>query len=459
MSDLSAYELQRLENIKNNEAQLKVLGLDTASGLVNARRTTTAQPIKRRKPDPKPPAEPERKSSRLVGAKAPDFYITSESAKGEITVGGDEKALAEARKAAAKAAATAADPLTKFGLGGMPENEEELLAGEKAAFTALYEAKREKAKELQIEGYKIAQHRSLAEMVRALPTDLESLRICWGWGGSGVRLDKYGELFLGVLAPHVKSVRACHDEARAECEAREAAKPAAADEEDDSHDGDAEAAITAQAAAAKARETQRLRHEARGSREDAMPEKPSDLLAAEKPAFDALVAASHARAEEIGERYVWNIALMRSLCEMVRRVPTSDVELRMCWGFGGKGLRAERHGACLLEALAPHVDSLRDVHGGGMSPRRETEAGGGDDDDEENVPLVLRTKRAKMSVKESVKEEEAQRGGATDDGAVTASRARRLKSSPKADVDTAAPSGRTTRATTANVVGKRKSRI
>ena len=54
--------------------------------------------------------------------------------------------------------------------------------------------------------------------------------------------------------------------------------------------------------------------------------------------------------------------MSRSLCEMVRRLPTSMEELRLCWGFGGAGVRAERHGAFLLDALKPHIAELRAVH-------------------------------------------------------------------------------------------------
>ena len=40
--------------------------------------------------------------------------------------------------------------------------------------------------------------------------------------------------------------------------------------------------------------------------------------------------ATHERAAAIGERWVWNIAMSRSLCEMVRRVPTTIDALREC---------------------------------------------------------------------------------------------------------------------------------
>ena len=65
---------------------------------------------------------------------------------------------------------------------------------------------------------------------------------------------------------------------------------------------------------------------------------------------------------EIGERWIWNIASVRSLCSIVRQLPTTMPALRECWGFGGGGVRAERHGAFLLAALPPHVAALQAVH-------------------------------------------------------------------------------------------------
>jgi hypothetical protein len=54
--------------------------------------------------------------------------------------------------------------------------------------------------------------------------------------------------------------------------------------------------------------------------------------------------------------------MSRSLCEMTRRLPASQPQLRACWGFGGSGVRAERHGDFLLDALRPHLPSLRAAH-------------------------------------------------------------------------------------------------
>ena len=87
------------------------------------------------------------------------------------------------------------------------------------------------------------------------------------------------------------------------------------------------------------------------------------LLPGERPAYDALVAATHVRAEETGQgKFYWNVAPMRSMCEMVRRVPTTKDELMLCRGLGGAGVKVAKHGDCLLEALRPFVEELRELH-------------------------------------------------------------------------------------------------
>ena len=95
----------------------------------------------------------------------------------------------------------AVDPLDVFAAGEMPEGEEDLLEGERAAFAALRAVKNAKARELEVMGYKVCQNRSLCEMVRRVPDSVSALRDCWGFGGSGVRVQKYGAMFLETLAP------------------------------------------------------------------------------------------------------------------------------------------------------------------------------------------------------------------------------------------------------------------
>ena len=396
--ELSAYEHQRAENIRQNQLALAALGLAPGDGIV-PKTKAALPPAKRRKQDhQRPQAQPERKSSRLEGAKAPDYFIASESAKGEITLGGEQR---EGLKVAREQHDAAMDPLSIFGLGGMPEGESELLEGEMPAFEALREVKRQKASELQIEGYKIAQHRSLCELARRLPESIADLRLCWGFGGSGVRVDKYGEMFLGALKPFIEATRAVHQAAKTEYDAKVAAEGSGATGEADTEAtaAVAEAEVAARALASRAREIKAARDGARTGTDvlPSMPEKAVDLTATERRAYDALLAATHVRAEEIGERWVWNIAMVRSLCEMVRRVPTTDTELRLCWGFGGAGVRVERHGAFLLEALRPFVDELNSAQQRGASAAPRTDSD--DDDEEEDTPLsdraaaVTKTKR------------------------------------------------------------------
>ena len=167
--ELSAYELERLDNIRRNKEKLEALGLGT--GIVPNRPTPTI-PVRRPKKDSnRPAAVPSRRSGRLEGVKAANVYIEHEAGgsgtKCLVTFGGDRAALeADKRSAEAAAAEAAMDPLSLFALGAQPEDESDLLEGEKQAWQALYNAKRDKARELQIESYKVAQHRTLCEVSR-----------------------------------------------------------------------------------------------------------------------------------------------------------------------------------------------------------------------------------------------------------------------------------------------------
>jgi hypothetical protein len=332
--ELSAYEIERMANIKRNAAVLDSLGL--VGGLVPHAK------VPRRAPKPKSTTfiPPERRSARNQGVKAPGFYVEHELSRGGIRVGGDSRALEKEReedKERVAEAKKASDPLARFAHDVFPEEEDHLLEGEKYAFRALRDARRATAKELQMEGYKIAHNRSLCEMVRRLPESAAELSECWGFGGSGKRVKDFGELFLGVLAPRVKKLRSVHYAARQAWDVRKAGEK----EEDEKEEA-------GESSGASVLEN--------------MPQSKDDLLEAEASAYETLIAATHARAEAIGEQYVWNIALSRSLCEMVRRCPTNMEALRGCWGFGGAGLKAQKHGAFLLAALKPCIPSIEAAH-------------------------------------------------------------------------------------------------
>jgi len=353
---LSSYEQQRLDNIASNEAQLVALGL---TSILPKQPNSQPRP-KRPKRVSQQTSVPERRSSRVQGTAAPNVYIDTEAPGGAVTIGGDRHALAGQREREAALSAERAalkDPLTRFGFGEPPETEEHLLEGaERKAFAALYKVKRAKAQELKIEGYKIAQHRSLCDVVRANPADAASLSTCWGFGGSGVRLQKYGDMFLAALAPHAAKVSAQQQAERPEAERRAAAARATAEApavvpakrslaaaggEDGAEDDDDAPLSKRQKRAsggggdgggggggggghmngsasdawdkvlASMPEAQ-AEAEAEEDPLAAMPEKVEHLLPAERQAYEALVAATHVRAEALGERWVWSVAMSRA---------------------------------------------------------------------------------------------------------------------------------------------------
>ena len=83
----------------------------------------------------------------------------------------------------------------------------------------------------------------------------------------------------------------------------------------------------------------------------AMPASESELLDAERDAYATLRAAKNTRAGEEGTA-AYHIAQNRSLCELVRRVPTTTEQLQACWGFGGEGIKVARLTPTLALALA-----------------------------------------------------------------------------------------------------------
>ena len=218
---LSQYELDRLDNMRRNASVLADLGLGPGGEARILPPPSANKPAKRKR-DPSrrpPPRDPERRSSRLEGRAAPDYYISGEDARGNVTLGGDDVERAKAwmrsrlfGEAAGGSLMTPFDPMVHFRQGGMPTNPEQLIAGEMKAFNALRLAKSEKAREEGIEGYKVAPLQALCEMVRRTPESADELLECWGFAEK--RVAAYGEYFLHALRKHIPAVRAAHEEAR-----------------------------------------------------------------------------------------------------------------------------------------------------------------------------------------------------------------------------------------------------
>lgn len=167
--------------------------------------------------------------------------------------------------------------------------------------------------------------------------------------------------------------------------------------------------------------------------------------------------------------------MMRSLCEMVRRVPTDDAALRQCWGFGGAGVRAERHGAFLLAALAPHAAGLRALHGAVSEAAPQPQPSPTAAEPSPTIAKVAspaqagsrretgrRTRRAAgegtaAAPGPSVKQEQPQEEATdTEERAAAASVPPRKPKRVRAEE---VPTGRTTRATSASAAGKRMARV
>ena len=221
------------------------------------------------------------------------------------------------------------NPLLDFGIY-MPEEESDLLDGEKPAFRALYTAKRNKAIELQLESYKVAQHRSLCEVVRNKPTTRNELRLCWGFGGSGVRVDKYGDMFLDALRPFLSELCELHTVAAAEAEVMREAE-SAAEATDVSCSG-------------------RLLEMPQIPDLLIMPQIPDDLMDGERSAYESLIAATHARAEEPSRPYPFHTSLHRIL-----PLPTPTHSTPPCIAFHPIQSHTTAYNPIPCHCAAPHL--------------------------------------------------------------------------------------------------------
>ena len=141
---LSAYELERLETIRNNNRVLVDLGLGPAPGAAPTSSTCSRTVAPRR--SKREPAAPGRVSLRLAAAKTPvaeeapngsdveraKVWMKDHHFESEGGATGGIIALEEA----------AHDPLADFRAGYMPESVDDLLEGEVAAYDAVHEAVR-----------------------------------------------------------------------------------------------------------------------------------------------------------------------------------------------------------------------------------------------------------------------------------------------------------------------------
>ena len=121
-STLSAYELQRLENIARNKEVLTSLGLAQAAPI--------APVSKRSKPKARPPTAPSRKSGRLASVPAPSVYVDSERSNGMVMLGGADAAEVVTKSARSDLVAAAEEPTDE---DPAPDAEEQLFPSEAKA--------------------------------------------------------------------------------------------------------------------------------------------------------------------------------------------------------------------------------------------------------------------------------------------------------------------------------------
>ena len=330
---LSAYELERLENIRRNEALLESLGLGQRSDpLIPA---TAVAPRKAKRPPP-PPREPSRKSARVAALPAPAIYVEAELANGQLHLGGEGAAAVV--KAAERRASPQVEDQQPDDDDDAPESEDALHPNEREAYAMLRAEKNSIAREHDVPAYHIAQNRALMSMVRLVPRTPSDLLQCWGWGEAKVAA--YGERLLKVLESaaeelHVaKLARKSSKSARVTDSVTDDEVLSAAEEEKEEEEE--EEAVYAG----------KLR----------LPESPDDLLRHETAAFEALLAWKRARARELGFNDPCVICHNRTLCELVRLLPSSLASLQRVWGIGAK--RAMQHGQQMLDALEPFRAAL-----------------------------------------------------------------------------------------------------
>ena len=107
---------------------------------------------------------------------------------------------------------------------------------------------------------------------------------------------------------------------------------------------------------------------------DEMPSSPSMLTDGEKEVYEIIREARNAKARSL-QRSMFIVCQNRTMCEMVRTLPSTKEELRELYGMGGPdGLKVARYGDLLLDALRPHADRLRAEHEADAIARAEAAA-------------------------------------------------------------------------------------
>ena len=198
--------IRLVQSAEGRNAKLRELGLDGDLALFPPKHAKqTATTTRKRKAEAAAPAEPTRRSSRSRSQPAANLYVVEEDEKtGRVVLGGSD---AQAAKIGAKrVAATHPDEL--------PIGFEDLRPGlERKVWQILREARNAKAKAMERSMFIVCNDRTLCEIVRTVPTEVEQLHDLYGMGEKKVKA--HGALLLEALRPHADALKADHEAARA----------------------------------------------------------------------------------------------------------------------------------------------------------------------------------------------------------------------------------------------------
>lgn len=239
---LSAYERQREENIRENNWRLRELGLlagedsarstgggsSSSSSLLGLAHGGSQPSITAKKKRSRPAApegeqakvtEPQRRSSRVRREQPAEVYVADEDAiTGKVMLGGADAggfAMADAK----------AIDLTHP--DELPITTDDLTEAERAVYEVLRAARNAKARAMERSMFIVCNDRTLCEMVRLVPAELDELYEMYGMGEKKVRA--HGQMLLDALAPHADELRAGHAATRLRADAT----PALVQQDDD----------------------------------------------------------------------------------------------------------------------------------------------------------------------------------------------------------------------------------
>eukprot|EP00935_MAST-01C_sp_MAST-1C-sp1_P001324 g1324.t1 len=116
---LSAYELQRLANIRRNELLMQSLGLNSASASFSRsigggskgqdKKSTRGLKPRKRAKGPRRPSVPTRRSGRISGEKADEVFVVEEQRNGAVILGGGAASELKERSSSDKVSDAASD--------------------------------------------------------------------------------------------------------------------------------------------------------------------------------------------------------------------------------------------------------------------------------------------------------------------------------------------------------------